>query len=185
MNFLKSVVVVWLIFLVAITSVALFPIFFFIWGIINRKQISLWLSISLVLMSAIVYLQLYVFFSSFQPSLDLFHNPSIYYGICLITPFLLTRLSSLKSSPLTNVQKNLMSLIFFFLLIVSSLVLVVLVQYLSYKRHFPNYLFITEAILILWTSLVTFLFIRYPEDMLIKKIQQYGPLLYRWIYEKK
>lgn len=183
-KFYRAIIVALLIWLAATVSTVLYPAFFLLWSVYNRKNISLYFSAPLVLLSTAIYCQLYIFFRSLVPLADIMHNPAVYYGICLIAPFLLTRLSSLRS-PLATKQKYIVSVLLFVLLLSSSLVLVITVHYLSFKRGVPNYLFITEAIILLWVSIVIFLFIRNPEDALIKEIHQYGKLLFQWVQGKK
>jgi hypothetical protein len=185
MKFIRALIGSIIIWVVAFTSIALYPFFFLLWGMFNRKYISAWLSMPVALMSSVLYFQLYTYFREIKSTANLMDNPAILYGICLIPFFLLTRISSLRKTPLTTKSKYILSIVLFLLLLISSLVIIVAVHVLAFKIHRNTYLYISEITLVFWASLVIYLFFRYPEDALIKYVQRYGLLLFQWVQGNK
>ena len=164
-------------FLIAVgiaASFIFYPILYIVWGIYNRKNISLWLSMSLALMSVMISYLYYKILSTYTPInwLDPLTNPFILFGAFLTLPFLITR-SPIKRS-LSSKQRYYLAIVLFILQLILLLSPVVLIHHLLQKHYSPIHLLLTtETTILMWISLVTYLFIKYPEDILVRDFYQH------------
>lgn len=154
-------------------SFMFYPIIYMVWGIYNRKQIRLWLSLALTAGSVIIS-YLYYKMLSIQTLinwLDPLTSPFFLFGAYLTFLFMITRSPSKRFS---SKQRYYYSFILFILQIVLLLTPVLLIHHVLQKRNFETHLPIfTETAIVIWVSLVIYLFIKYPEDILVSDFYQY------------
>lgn len=164
------------VFLIAVgiaVSFIFYPILYIVWGIYNRNKISLWLSLVLTVVSVVVSYLYYRMFSLYTQInwLDPLNNPFFLFGAFLTVLFLITRSPSKR---LSSKQRYYLSFILFILQIVLLLTPVLLLHHVLQKRNFEIHIpFLTEAAIVIWVSLVIYLFIKYPEDILVSDFYRY------------
>ena len=155
-------------------SIMLHPIFYIVWLIYNRRNIALWLALLVVILSVVLPFQYYSIISDIVRT-DIWNpssNPFIIYGLCLTFSFCPTRMAALKIFSVTK-HRYYMAIVLFILQLIWLLIPIIPIQY-SLSASYPVMQFICmEVAILLWASLVTLLYIRYPEDMLVRDIYQY------------
>jgi len=155
-------------------SIMLHPIFYIAWLIYNRRNIALWLGLLVVLLSGVLPFQYYSFLSEILPR-DIWNpakNPFILYGLFLSLPFLIVRMAAgMKFS--TNKRRYYMATFLFILQLIWLLIPIIPIHY-AMASSYPVMQFIRmEVGALLWVSLMSFMFIRYPEDILVRQLYQY------------
>ncbi len=180
---LKIVLICVLLWLGMSAVILTFPVFFIIWGVYNRKNINIWLSLLLALMSIIVSSQFYILNLDILDSkynkeiigIGLYIHPFFSFGASLLAlPFILIRLISF-SQTLTTRRKSIYIFGFWvlFLQTLPFLLSIMRSEYVPYEYSFGRQIFLAASALI-WFLLVIFLFIKHTEDNLISDLQRYA-----------
>jgi hypothetical protein len=157
-------------------SVFYFPLFFLLWGVLNRKSINPVVSMSQLVLSIIVPLQLYSnFFSKVSRHLNWlspYENPILLFGSFLAILFLTSRFI-LYRARLRNVNNYVIGGFFALLHAILLLSPVLYIRHLIYSKNAPavmSSMWTIEVPIAMWILFVYFLFANYPEDALIKKL---------------
>lgn len=166
LSILSSLLVAFLLFLGVAASVFSFPFNYIIWGAYNRKNINIWLIVLLILLSLTIAL---LYLTLFWKDLTLRSLLKILLGVsALITiPFLITRIVTYETAAVK--KRYYLAVGFTAIQAVMLLSPVLGIHYYLYTQSLLGNFFVKlislEATILMWISLVTFLFIKYPEDV--------------------
>lgn len=170
---LKIIYVGLLIGISVILSILIHPIFYMVWVIYNRKIITLSLSIIIIILSILLPLQYYNLISSIThvDYWKLTSNPYIVYGLCLTLFFLPTRMFALKQ---INIKRRYVLAASIFILHLLWLWLPIIPLLLITSARYPvMQVAIMGAAAIIWDVMVTLLYVKYPDDILVTHGYQY------------
>ncbi len=178
MKFIRVLIASPIIWAGAVTSIVLYPLFFLFWSLFNRKKIALWLSLPVMLLSSIPYLQLYEFYNQIPNAQQ---NPAFLYGLFLFPFFLSTRIYSLRKTPFKKKPNKFLLAIFFSLSFIFPQVLIVVTHIFASMVHQTTNFYISEIALVFWGSLLTYLFFHYSEDPFMEYICTATVRFYSWV----
>jgi len=160
-------------------SVFYFPVFFVMWGVYNRNYINPIVSMSQLVLSIVVPVQLYThLFAKISHDLNWlspYENPILLFGSFLAVLFLYSR-SILYRARLRNVSNYVIGGIFASLHAILLLLPVIFIHHLMYSISASavlNSMWTIELPIAIWIFLVYFLFVNYPEDALIMKLMKF------------
>lgn len=168
-----------------VISVMYFPIFYFIWGIFNRKKIMLINSIIVLSLSALIAIQFYSNFYVGRSHLDWLaptHNEILLYGAFTATVFFGIRMG-LYRKHLRKMNRYAFAV---FASIWSLILLLLPVYVMRHAIYIKSGSFAVAGMLtlelpiLLWVIFVGILFVKYPEDEMLKSIVDLKPILRRW-----
>lgn len=158
---------------VAVT-IMLHPIFFIAWVIYNRRNVPLWSALLILILSVLLPLQYYSFFSTaghihfWSPA----SNPFIIFGLCLTLFFLPTRLAAFKQFR-TRKHRYYAAITVFILQLLWLLVPIIPIQLFMSVRHPAMQFVLIDIAILLWDAIVAWLYLSYPEDILARNLYQF------------
>ena len=172
--------------IILVFSFLLLPFNYIFWSIYNRKNIPVWL---LVLFDSIIAALAFQFYTLFQSLPTVFLLPvGIFF--CLIAGFgfiifIAAKyiLFSLDLKKIIGITRNLAIGLYLFmqLLLMSMCVMVFMAVFAGHHGGNSFLLLSTEITVLLWIMVTGFLFIRYPEDVIIRKSKLYELQLWNWV----
>ncbi len=154
--------------------IVLHPIYYIIWAVYNRKSVALWLILSIVLISTLLPIQYCYFFSGdghvmiWNPA----SNPFIIYGLCLTLLFVPTRMIALRQ--FSTFRRRYWMAIAIFIFQLFWLLIPVVPMHLIMSARFSTTQFVfMETTILLWDLLVSWLYIKYPDDIITRKMYRF------------
>jgi len=178
-NLLKSLLFALLLFQVGVIIAFSFPLNYIAWGIYNRQKVRIWQSSLLVLISLLIVL----LYSSLllQSSAAITIKYILGMSTFITVPFIATRI--IPAEVLTERRRYYLAVGFVFIqvLMLLSPALVIHGYLYLYKRssldHLSILLITLETATFVWISLVSFFFIKYPNDELVTLLKRFGPYI--------
>lgn len=170
-----------------IISLFLFPIFYIVWGIYNRRNINIWLSILLFVMMSMQGFQFsYILYSVrsstnvLNPIVDLL-NAFTAWGAFMTFCFCFTRAITFRMTFKIATMKEqclrYMAIVWIVLLYAALLLVIALLHNFHNSflyRHHPGQIISLEISVFLWMLLVVFLCLKYPHDTFIAFLYKTG-----------
>lgn len=168
-----------------ILSIILHPIFYIVWSLYNRRNIALWLTLSVLLFSVLLPIQYHNLFSDTYRSMSWnpASNPFIIYGLCLTLFFVPARFVALKQYG-NSKYRYYMAIAIFITQFIWLLLPIVPIQ-LSMSTRYPLAQFVLlETGVFFWDLLVTWLYLKYPDDILARKLYQYVLNILEYVHDR-